>query len=356
MPNAVDPTGLEEKKTNQPSFGSIAFGADVDSRYLIDLGRALENGSVNALQTQSHTSLQYALIQHGRRLERDSRRGSPQLQFGYYDEFGWHRTFCMSCHDSTNQNSVLKFQVAKNTLDCSWSVFLARDFAPAIVPLSAAGLSDDLVRSSARLTARTQSLVRSGDVVQETSSVAVRRIGGTIDELSTGGNTVARGRVLNTGARQLRDPTTMSLREAEATYQWIRGLDAETNIVTVARNTEMPQQVIRSIRQHIFFEEHLMLDGTTSRFVADEGIATWWKMATQGRIPTAELERVQGLFSHEYIERSLMRSGIPYRLHESGFPRGAHELAPAVPNLLPGRPLYRPGIGPWSHLEQVCPE
>jgi hypothetical protein len=154
---------------------------------------------------------------------------------------------------------------------------------------------------------------------------------------------------LYTGARRLIDPATVTQQEAEAIYAWIRGLDEETNIATVARNTGMPEQVIRSVRQHIFFEEHTLLDGSVARFTADEGIATWWKAATEGGIPKAELERVQLLFAHEYVERSLMQSGMPYRLSETGVPMGAHELSPLVPNMQPGTPLYRPGVGPWDH-------
>src|SRR5262249_35395381 len=120
----------------------------------------------------------------------------------------------------------------------------------------------------------------------------------------------------------------------------------------------MPEQVIRSIRQHIFFEEHQLLDKklgrlVLSRFTPDEGIAAWWEAATKGGIPKAELERVQLLFSHEYVERSLMKSGLPYRNYGPGgveLPGGAHDLAPKIPNLDPGAPLYTlPGEGPWSH-------
>ena len=75
-------------------------------------------------------------------------------------------------------------------------------------------------------------------------------------------------KVLYTGVRRLIDPITVRQQEAEAIYGWIRGLDAETNIATVARNTGMPEQVIRSVRQHVFFEEHTLLDGSVGRFTA----------------------------------------------------------------------------------------
>lgn len=101
-----------------------------------------------------------------------------------------------------------------------------------------------------------------------------------------------------------------------------------TNIATVARNTGIPEQVVRSVRQHVFFDEHSLLDGTVRRFDADGGVAVWWKAATGGGIPQAELERVQLLFAHEYVERCLIQSGMPYRLSETGVPMAAHELAP----------------------------
>jgi hypothetical protein len=89
-----------------------------------------------------------------------------------------------------------------------------------------------------------------------------------------------------------------------------------------------------------------------SRFTPDAGIAAWWEAATTGKIPRAELERAQILFSHEYVERSLMRSGLPYRFFGSDgieLPGGAHNLAPLIPNLDPGTALYSiPGQGPWT--------
>ena len=120
----------------------------------------------------------------------------------------------------------------------------------------------------------------------------------------------------------------------------------------------MPERIIGSVRQHVFFDEHLLLDDVTGkmvsrRFAADEGIASWWKAASTGGIPQSELERVQLLISHEYIERALMKSGLPYRQFGAGgieLPTGAHNLSLKIPNLEPGTPLYlRPNEGPWSH-------
>ena len=159
-----------------------------------------------------------------------------------------------------------------------------------------------------------------------------------------------------TGARILdRVPS----KKAEEIYHWIRGLNPETNIKTVARNTGLPEWYIAKIRQHIFFEEHLLTDATGKmvrrRFDADEMIATWWKAASTGGIPKAELERVRLLFAHEYVEHALMRSGQPYRrFGKSGneLPDSAHRWAPKVPEPGPGGPLYMPGDGPWKHWDK----
>src|SRR5205085_361547 len=81
-----------------------------------------------------------------------------------------------------------------------------------------------------------------------------------------------------TGARILE---RVASQEAEAIYAWIRGLDAEANVAAVARNTGLPVWYIRKIRQHVFFEEHLLSDAAGTlvrqRFAADDMIATWWK-------------------------------------------------------------------------------
>jgi hypothetical protein len=162
-----------------------------------------------------------------------------------------------------------------------------------------------------------------------------------------------------TGARTLLNPNALTQAEADRLYAWVRSLDAETNIATVARYTGVPVQVVRSVRQHIFFEEHLLpsgADGTgrlvMRRFDADQGIAAWWQAATKGRIPKAELERVHAIFAHEYVERALMRSGMLYLQYPPFQYPGAHPLSPLFPNTRPGTPVYPLGVGPWDHLQR----
>jgi hypothetical protein len=197
------------------------------------------------------------------------------------------------------------------------------------------------------------------------ASITAERVaaGGAGRAAAVAGPAPAAGRTAYTGARTLPNPNALTQAEAEQIYGWVRGLDAETNIATVARNTGVPEQVVRSVRQHVFFEEHLLptgADGTgrlvMRRFDADQGIAAWWKAATEGGIPKAELERVQAIFAHEYVERALMRSGMPYLHYHPPFQYpGAHPLSPLFPNTRPGTPVYPPGVGPWDHLQRYGP-
>jgi len=54
-------------------------------------------------------------------------------QGGYFDMFGWHKTFCMSCHDQNNPNSMWKMRVAQATLSKSWAFFWLEN-SPALLP------------------------------------------------------------------------------------------------------------------------------------------------------------------------------------------------------------------------------
>ena len=66
----------------------------------------------------------------------------------------------------------------------------------------------------------------------------------------------APNRTLHTGARTI-DAVTTS-KQAESIYSWIRGLDSAANVKAVARNTGLPEWYVAKIRQHVFFEKHLL--------------------------------------------------------------------------------------------------
>jgi RHS repeat-associated protein len=110
---------------------------------LIALGRQLgENEQV--VDGAFTGGLRGELISHGQMLAQRSLFERP-LGGGYFDEFGWHRSFCMSCHDASNPNSVLKMAVARESMN-TWPVFVGTEFA-----YTAAGIAGgELLSQSAR--------------------------------------------------------------------------------------------------------------------------------------------------------------------------------------------------------------
>jgi hypothetical protein len=48
---------------------------------------------------------------------------------GYSDAFGWHPTFCLSCHGN-DAGAQLKLQAAETTKNHSWSIFAAENLLP----------------------------------------------------------------------------------------------------------------------------------------------------------------------------------------------------------------------------------
>ena len=135
-----------------------------------------------------------------------------------------------------------------------------------------------------------------------------------------------------------------AINETEAAYNAIRNVGMD-DISTVARNTGLSVDDVTKLKNHLFFDEHLLpQDGGQAfrlmRFEADDEIAYAWKVAQQGELTSAQKTWFQQLKNHELGERALMDQGIPYRYLESwdpvrgfftGSPKGAHELAPVQP-------------------------
>jgi hypothetical protein len=124
----------------------------------------------------------------------------------------------------------------------------------------------------------------------------------------------------------------------------------------------MPEQVVRGVRQHVFFDTHQVPNAngvgfTMRRFDPDPEIARWWQAATEGGIQRAELPNVQRLFSHEYVEHALERSGVPYMSinHPDGIPihpNSAHYMSPLIGDIAPGTRLP-PDFDVWSHWDTI---
>ena len=128
---------------------------------------------------------------------------------------------------------------------------------------------------------------------------------------------------------------------AEELYQKIRAMTDD--IEKIANHTGISREVIASVKQHMFMDVHDLPVGPNSteraRFVAQADIGELWLQARSGPLEAGELKRFERLMAHEFVERGLMKNGMPYRsLHPeawhdgANFPtrehHGAHDLAP----------------------------
>jgi hypothetical protein len=83
-----------------------------------------------------------------------------------------------------------------------------------------------------------------------------------------------------------------------------------TDVEAIARNTGIKPANIQKVKQHLFYEEHLLdryvalgVPAAMQRFDSDLGIASAWQRLTQGNFTDADLQ----LLRHEAAEAYLMR-------------------------------------------------
>jgi hypothetical protein len=148
---------------------------------------------------------------------------------------------------------------------------------------------------------------------------------------------------------------------AEAQYERIRQM--RDDIVAIARNTNIPERVIRQVKTHLFIQVHRIPVAPSEvremRFTPDPDIARLWTAASEGPLSEADLSSFRSLMAHEYVELTLMKRGLPYHsshpeawTSEGGgeftyWPSaehfGAHDLAP----------LSAPERSPFEHWKSV---
>jgi hypothetical protein len=84
------------------------------------------------------------------------------------------------------------------------------------------------------------------------------------------------GAGLKTGSWQARNAYT------DTYYEAIRNRKNPTDIGKIAENAGFSEDVIRSIREHVFIKEHDLGEGVTGRFATDWQIAQAWQRMEQG--------------------------------------------------------------------------
>jgi RHS repeat-associated protein len=90
----VDVTQFFNSKQEYPAGDLTAFGRSLSPDVVLTGLERL-------------TPMQRQLIELGRH-----NRGISGMGRGYYDEFGYHKTFCMSCHDPSDTGARLKMELA----------------------------------------------------------------------------------------------------------------------------------------------------------------------------------------------------------------------------------------------------
>ncbi|MBW3540935.1 MAG: hypothetical protein KY476_11745 [Planctomycetes bacterium] len=138
--NFVDPTGLfglgepvaadkgdlivEPATFDMRQFNDSVLWKPYTAQQLLAMGRSIGT-NVELVNHQGFNSYQLQLIRQGQATVAWS--GIPRRGH-YFDEFGAHYSFCMSCHDRTNHASRLKMQCARasmNTTEVVTGQFIA---------------------------------------------------------------------------------------------------------------------------------------------------------------------------------------------------------------------------------------
>jgi len=108
------------------------------------------------------------------------------------------------------------------------------------------------------------------------------------------------------------------------------------------------EDIIAPVKEHLFLTKHTVQIGAESFveafFTPDDTMADLWFKAVDGTLSSAEEALFKRTLAHEYVERGLMKAGLPYRsraketwlLDGEGEARneptsahyGAHDLAP----------------------------
>ncbi|WP_444908173.1 hypothetical protein ACJJIR_09665 [Microbulbifer sp. SSSA008] len=125
-------------------------------------------------------------------------------------------------------------------------------------------------------------------------------------DLEVGGLVSGGGRVPNnvevaTGARKIVTADDFFKAEAEAVnfYDAVRASNSNSDVVSIAKNSGMPEFQVERIKQHVFFDDtHILGDGSVGRFHPDIEIADSWKRLQGGTHTDNDLILLQ----HEYFE------------------------------------------------------
>lgn len=87
--------------------------------------------------------------------------------------------------------------------------------------------------------------------------------------------------------------------ESETYYQSIR--NRKDDILKIAENTSLPLKMIDKIKNHVFYDKHILYDGSLGYLDADYDIGVAWQRLINGNYK----DRDKLLLEHEYLECNL---------------------------------------------------
>ncbi|MFC4331612.1 pentapeptide repeat-containing protein [Streptomyces andamanensis] len=135
-------------------------------------------------------------------------------------------------------------------------------------------------------------------------------------------------------------------------YEHIRSTENRVELPAISKNTGVDESVLRQVKSHLFRSQHEVAigPGTTKKglFTPRRDIGELWFAAREGKLSEEGVQQFKHLMAHEYVESSLMKSGLPYireydhlweldpsdgKYYRPQFPQdvrdaGAHDLAP----------------------------
>ena len=216
-------------------------------------------------------------------------------------------------------------------------------------------VTDDIVRAGGKVDDLTKAASHADDVADLSKADDATKLGnqaeGTTSITDSSVEAVQTSGKTPSGARYVEEAAP----ETVARYEKIRQAD---DVAGMAEKLGVPEDVIARVKHHLFEAEHDLPVGPDEvrrgRFTPDEEIARLWEAASSGTIGPEDTLALKRLLSHEYVERGLMETGMPYRSTHPGawedgtnFPtpmhHGAHDLSP----------LVDPGRAPFGHLRSL---
>jgi YD repeat-containing protein len=127
------------------------------------------------------------------------------------------------------------------------------------------------------------------------------RFGRLAPELDVGSSAIER-EFRSTGARDLSVEEYLKLEKA-ATAEYERIRSSTEDVSAIAENTGLLEFQVRRVKNHLFYSEHILRDGSVGLFDADADIAEAWSRMESGTHVPEDFN----LFRHEYFESRFER-------------------------------------------------